>query len=240
MTRTGMALALLVSALTLSGAALAEQQPTPAETKREWLRPEKDKKQANQAAPASSSSSWRGVVTMALLAALGGGAVWYRKKQLKRAVPGELPVIRVVGAAKVGPKAHAVLTVVQGRLLLLGVTDSSVRKLAWLDGEPSAAEDDRPAALPRRASAASVHEETTEAPSKPRFREAFLGALGVSHAAPAAPANDAAVELARGTRDVVSTSSRASASASRAAESDFIDIERQAAGLAQRLRDRRA
>lgn len=76
---------------------------------------------------------------LTLLVALGGAALWLRKR---RAALGPLPEaearLQVLASSRVGPKAFAVTATVGGRVMLLGVTDHNVSHLAWLDAPPPA------------------------------------------------------------------------------------------------------
>jgi flagellar biogenesis protein FliO len=93
---------------------------------------------------------------IALLVALGGAALWLRKR---RATLGPLPEaearLTVLASSRVGPKAFAVTAKVGGRVMLLGVTDHNVSHLAWLDApapapvaDPVTVEDVRDDDLP--------------------------------------------------------------------------------------------
>src|SRR5882724_7126614 len=64
-----------------------------------------------------------------------GGAALYLKRRGK--VEGTRAVAKqrlsVLSSTRIGPKAHAVVISVAGRQMLLGVTDSSVKRLAFID-----------------------------------------------------------------------------------------------------------
>jgi flagellar biogenesis protein FliO len=97
-----------------------------------------------EARPSTGPVMVRSLAAIALLAGLGATALFLKKRR------GGLlaPVVRndfrinVLGSTRVGPKAHAVVASVAGRVLLLGVTDNAVQKLAWLDGGPALDEDE--------------------------------------------------------------------------------------------------
>ena len=60
-----------------------------------------------------------------------------------------LAQLRVVGSTKLGGRAQLVLAEVDGRKILLGVTDNSVRKLGWMDAEQAEEDELVPSARPR-------------------------------------------------------------------------------------------
>ena len=72
-----------------------------------------------------------------LLLVLGalGGATLYFKRRGKTGIKEPLAQsrLRVLSSTRIGPKAHAVVITVAGRQMLLGVTDSSVKRLAFID-----------------------------------------------------------------------------------------------------------
>ena len=73
-----------------------------------------------------------------LLLVLGtlGAATLYFKRRGPRAEATRVPSpkkLTVVSSTRIGPKAHAVVISVAGRQMLLGVTDSSVKRLAFID-----------------------------------------------------------------------------------------------------------
>lgn len=265
--------ALLVSGLALSALFLsvdlraAEPVPKPkpaAAADRAWLRTPAPKPPV--AAAPSGPSRWRVVLMTALVLGLGGAAVYIRRQRrvVVRAVRSELTVLT---STRVGPKAQVVAVSVSGRKLLLGVTDSHVSSLGWLDSEPEgdavAPDDELPAEAPAAASRAALEPPrgTVEASSAAaaritralrtaqqadttpprRFRDALRGALGK---ADARGSQDPAVLLASATEDVVSTRGvRAdepgpSRVAAPAGAPDMVDIEGQARGLVLRLQKR--
>jgi flagellar biogenesis protein FliO len=79
----------------------------------------------------SEGTSWRSVLAALVLFAMGGGALYYQRRRRAQGPAAQLSV-KVLGSAKVGPRAYAVVTSVGDHVLLLGVTDGSVRRLAWL------------------------------------------------------------------------------------------------------------
>lgn len=103
-----------------------------------WLAPSKGPVFATGAR--SNGSLFLNLLALALLLALAGGAIYLRRRRgtlpsLERAQP-----VRVLSTVRVGPKAQVVVTDVSGRLLLLGVTDTSVRSLGFLPDEGVAPE----------------------------------------------------------------------------------------------------
>ena len=101
---------------------------------RPWLRATKPAA-AVLAAPAQDHASpWRAFAVLLVLGSLCGGALVLRNKRMTKAVlPESATRVRVISSARIGPKANAVVAEVGGRVILLGVTDTSVARLAWLD-----------------------------------------------------------------------------------------------------------
>lgn len=227
------ALALLVMSLTASG---AFAQPGAQGTK-DWLRPE-NRSQTNSKTPASHGNLGRAFAAFALVG-VGGYFVW-RKTRNARQNP--LPAkthIRVIGGTLVGPKARAVVAEVGGRLILLGVTEQSVRKLAWLDaidatdstadredrGRTNRSFDSQPERhLPLRRS----EDEHNGSTPRSRFSALLKDAVGMN----TRPMTDSALVVAEHTQDRVSLSVNRGQSRK---EAPLIDIEGQAAGLVSRL-----
>jgi flagellar biogenesis protein FliO len=110
--------------------ALAESVRTPP-----WLRQSKQPETAAAGTRSGSAfSPWRVGIMLALVGGLAGFAL-YAKRRKDAKVPGQKPKapVKVINSTRLGPKAMAVVTEVNGRRLLLGVTDHSVNALAWLD-----------------------------------------------------------------------------------------------------------
>jgi flagellar protein FliO/FliZ len=245
------ALLAFTCALCVAGEGSATPPAEPKPVAKTWLRAEKPKPSAAASAPAGPSN-----VRMALLSglvALLAGAAYIVKRRRRVTVLRVASGLEVLTAARVGAKADVVVVRVAGRRLLLGVTESQVTRLAWLEG-PEDAEDaaaERELALPgvsaahTRAAALEPLEVPSQAalvpsqaalvpapaPAPRRFRDALLGALG------RAPASeDAAVLIAAATEDVVRTSKTRVAAPAGAPE--MVDVEGQARGLVLRLQKR--
>ncbi len=221
----------------------AAKAPTPAQNKN-WLR----NAPAKVAPVASNSSTARMALLGLFLFGLGGAAVYLKRK--RRAVPQNVrSEVQLLSSARVGSKAEVVVISVGGRKLLLGVTESEVSRLAWLDGDANDGALD-PEVEAQEESAAFVSPVVTTrvqtaAPSYDRsggargFRETLLGALGQK--AQPARAESAASTIAENTQDVVTRSPRSQARepiAAPAGAPDMIDIEGQARGLVLRLQKR--
>jgi flagellar biogenesis protein FliO len=151
-----------------------------------------------------------------------------------------------VSTAIVGPKARLVVAEVAGRLVLLGVTDESVRRLAWLKaphksrhdqavGESLAADSTSPARTDPLDTKCTI--QTLSAANTPalhsgargsKFSQVLSDAIGLKPR----ESEDPVVAIAKNTRDRLTLSSNAHHP--RAAVS-LIDIEGQAAGLLSRL-----
>ena len=223
-----------------------------------WLAPNSGPKVAKPVAAGASVGLGRSLGVLLLTALLGGTALYLRSKKIK--LPKQkLSQLRVISSTKLGGRAQLVLAEVDGRKLLLGVTDGSVRKLDWLDAEAHEEEDElMPAVRPRLVAAGvelaprapRVAAEPALAPAKrSSFRDFLATAVGnLGHR----PEEDsAALTLAAETQDTFTRSSprpaeprrtEAQAPAARrvAGNPQMIDLEGQAKGLLARLGDPRA
>ncbi|HVU05601.1 MAG TPA: flagellar biosynthetic protein FliO [Polyangiaceae bacterium] len=238
--------ALAFSALTLlPNFALADGPPLPPEQK-PWLA-----HHGEIAMPEENSSGApmvRSLAATAVLAGLGGAALFLKKRRRKPAVLASDFAIDVLGTTRIGPKALAVVAHVGGRTILLGVTDGSVSRLAWLDEQSAGDDEEResdengalavPGAkamtLPRRNPA--VHRTETKmepAPAAPAFKDVLARWNRAEPKAKKAraEAESPAVVVAEATRDVFSRKDRVLGTSDRA-------IEGQARGLAARLQSR--
>jgi flagellar biogenesis protein FliO len=166
---------------------------------RPWLRAAGKPMQAAIAPAPEPSSPWRALGVLFVLGTLGGAAFVARKKRVTRpGLPESATRVRVLSSARIGPKANAVVAEVGGRVLLLGVTDTSVARLAWLDRDdpgkdtarkPGPEHDARPVAEARvqRPMLSREPVETAEVDIEPppergmaaRFGEVLDRALGV-------------------------------------------------------------
>ncbi len=221
-----------------------------------WLAPNSSAKVAKPVAGGPSVGLGRSMGVLLLTAVLGGTALYLRSKKNK-APKQKLSQLRVVGSTKLGGRAQLVLAEVDGRKILLGVTDSSVRKLGWLDAEAQEEEDElAPAVRPRLVAAGvdlaqrapRVAVDPAPAPAKrSSFRDFLTTAVGnLGHR----PEDDsAALTLAAETRDTFTRSTpraaeprRPEAQAPRKAAGNpqMIDLEGQAKGLLARLGEPRA
>jgi flagellar biogenesis protein FliO len=207
--------------------ATAERPALPAA--RSWLARSSTAPVVEGSAPAASGSSTGFTLGAVLIVlALGAAAVVIRfKKQKQLPLAPSESRLTVLSSSRVGPKAFAVTAHVNGRVLLLGVTDHNVSNLGWLDTrepeaqraheEPEAEEadgdDELPDDYPGSALRASTPPQTfASASDLRRFQEVLRGAvqsrtdlpLRPSYAPP--PPSDAASQLAAQTTDVVGPS----------------------------------
>jgi flagellar biogenesis protein FliO len=230
-------LALLVMSLTSHTANARAKVPSPS---KDWLRAE-----SQHQAGASAISSRSGIgksLAVVLLLGVGGYAVWRRKRPVKiNALPNKTH-IRVVSGTLVGPKARAVVAEVGGRLILLGVTEQSVRKLAWLesvadnDAERESGQEmgsNAPGVSDARLAKISSSVRSTSAPSRhepqrSKFSEVLRDAVGIKPHRTTEPA----LVLADSTHDRINLTSNKDPQRN---GSPLIDIEGQAAGLVSRL-----
>jgi flagellar biogenesis protein FliO len=209
---------------------LAPDQPA-SPTARSWLARGSTSPVVETASHSSSSSSTGFTLGAVLIVlALGAGAVVFRFKRQKQLplAPSESR-LTVLSSSRVGPKAFAVTAHVNGRVLLLGVTDHNVSNLGWLDTrEPEAQaaphevpeaeevdrDDDLPDDYPGSALRASKPPQTfASASDLRRFQEVLRGAVQSRTDLPMRPSyvppSDAASQLAAQTTDVVGSSALA-------------------------------
>lgn len=225
-------------------------------TSRTWLRDTRASKSVqNTDADAAKGGTTPVVFGFLLLAGLAGAAMLLRMR--RRATPTVLSrsPIRVVSTTKLSPKSSLVAVDVNGRVLLLGVTDGSVSELGWLEDDAEAEAD--------------LEEGEDMSPLQPAgvprgFKDVLGGILGGSGTGRSRFASGAEVApmLAESTQDVLRrrtvTSNAESATQSRRgvprssplralndgmgaetsarSEPDSVRIEAQAAGLARRRR----
>ena len=128
--RIGATLVALAVTLLTAGA-LADEAEEP---KREWLA-QPSTAPLPIAGREEGPSPWRIGAMFLLVGGLAAAAVYAKRVRAKGNALPNAPSLSIVGAARVGPKAQIVLASVSGKMLLVGVTDTSVRKLAWIDSE---------------------------------------------------------------------------------------------------------
>lgn len=170
-----------------------------------------------------------------LVLALGGAALYLKRRNRAEQGKGKLPRagLTVLSSTRIGPKAHAVVIVVAGRQMLLGVTDASVKRLAFIDEiAPEEEESERRMAREpaRPARAAQVTHAATTPARAGSFADVLKTAFGKRGAAPV----DAASVLAAETHDTVGGKPVVVSSAR------MLDVEGQAQGLIRRLSGPRA
>ena len=226
----------------------AEEAPDASVKAPAWLAPRSEKPRA-AAAGGPSVGLGRSLGVLLLTSVLGGCALYLRSKKNKTPKAKLGQQLRVLGATKIGGRARLVLAEVAGRKILLGVTDSSVNKLGWL--EPDAEEEELAQAAARpRVSAVGVDLaarvvrpvlDQAPAPAKRTFRDLLASAVGNI----GRPDDDsAAIAIAAETRDTFTRSAPRATEPRRAeprkAGPQMLDVEGQAKGLLARLGEPRA
>ncbi|HEX2874282.1 MAG TPA: flagellar biosynthetic protein FliO [Polyangiaceae bacterium] len=201
-----------------------------------WLAPKPAPKAAATGRSAVPSFG-RMLGAVLVLGTLGIASLYFKRRgkgETKR-VPSPKK-LSVVSSTRIGPKAHAVVISVAGRQMLLGVTDSSVKRLAFIDEieeeERELEREREPARRPAsqaalRGAAIAVRTVTAE-PVKPGFSDLLKAAFGKREPA---PATDAASILAAETQDTVG----GKAVAPSPSNVRMLDVEGQAQGLLRRL-----
>lgn len=201
-----------------------------------WLAPKPAPKPATGRSALPSSGRLAGLLLV--LGALGAATLYFKRRgrgaDAKRAALPER--LRVLSSTRIGPKAHAVVITVAGRQMLLGVTDSSVKRLAFID-ELEEERDHEPARLratdvtPAARPAAAAPRAAAPAPAPGRSFSDMLRTAFKKR--PVEVETDAALVLAAETQDVVAGKPVAS-------NVRMLDVEGQAQGLVRRLSGPRA
>jgi len=171
-----------------------------------------------------------------VVGSLGGAALYLKRRGPADGKRVALPKrLSVLSSTRIGPKAHAVVISVAGRQMLLGVTDSSVKRLAFIDeledDEPEhEREPTRQAAIQSavRSAALAVRAAAPEPSRAGSFSDILKTAFGKR--APAQPM-DAASVLAAETQDTVG----GKAVVANVSNVRMLDVEGQAQGLVRRL-----
>lgn len=175
-----------------------------------------------------------------VLGALGVLVIYFRRRgRAQSKVPAVKQRLSVVSSTRIGPKAHAVVISVAGRQLLLGVTDSSVKRLAFIDELTDDEEQPRERARERdpmrraveqareRGAGIGVRTVAVETSRAGSFADVLKTAFGKRPPAPV----DAASILAAETQDTVGGKPVAASPA----PVRMLDVEGQAQGLIRRL-----
>ncbi|HEX2671323.1 MAG TPA: flagellar biosynthetic protein FliO [Polyangiaceae bacterium] len=213
-----------------------------------WLAPKSAAKPPQVVAGAPRMGLGRSLIALLSISVLGGTALYLRSKK-KRAPQARLAQLRVVGATKLGGRAQLVLAEVNGRQILLGVTDASVRKLGWMDAEAAEEEEELSPVRPRlvasgvdlgtRASRAVAEAAPAPSARKRTFRDLLVSAVG--NLGSRSDDDSAALTLAAETHDTFTRTAPRSAE-KRSPEAprkngnpQMIDLEGQAKGLLARL-----
>ncbi len=190
LSRRGAGRLVAVALLALSVSGLTTSARADNDVSRPWLRPS-PQAQASSSGSSAGRPSWGFAVGSLVLASLVAGALWARRKR-KPGLPAGVDGIRVVGATRVGAKAQVVMARVGRRVILLGVTDSQVTSLGWLDEEQTQDEleprDEEEADVLRESEESSNRRPTPlraqarePAPrERPSFRDVLRDALGMS------------------------------------------------------------
>lgn len=112
----------------------AADAPDASVEERSWIGPSAREPGPALAPSASTHSPLLSVLALVLVAGLGGGALWLQRRKVKASPLGTVESrLTLLSSTRVGPKAFAVSAEVNGRVLLLGVTDHQVTNLGWLD-----------------------------------------------------------------------------------------------------------
>jgi flagellar biogenesis protein FliO len=178
-----------------------------------------------------------------VMGSLGGAALYLKRRGRGETKHVALPQrLSVLSSTRIGPKAHAVVISVAGRQMLLGVTDSSVKRLAFIDeieeDQTERGREREPARrvasqVATRGAAIAVHNVTPSAAPAQAKAGSFADVLKTAFGRRPAPAPemDAASILAAETQDNVG----GKPVSGNAASVRMLDVEGQAQGLIRRL-----
>ncbi|RYZ09506.1 MAG: hypothetical protein EOO73_04205 [Myxococcales bacterium] len=206
-----------------------------------WLAPRAAPKAPVAGGKSALPSLGRLIGLVVVLGSLGGAVFYFRRKGRVQAKAPSAKRLSVVSSTRIGPKAHAVVISVAGRQMLLGVTDSSVKRLAFID-ELSEEEEERDRERGRerdpvrraaeqareRGAGIGVRTVTPETAKAGSFSDILKTAFG-KRSTPAP--TDAASILAAETHDTVGGKPVAVSPA----PVRMLDVEGQAQGLIRRL-----
>ncbi|HEY0468194.1 MAG TPA: flagellar biosynthetic protein FliO [Polyangiaceae bacterium] len=228
-------------------AAQAVEAPDASLSSPAWLAPKTTAKKPTKAVAAGPTVGLGRSLGVLLLVSVLGGTALYLRSRKNKAPKARLAQLRVVGSTKLGGRAQLVLAEVNGRQLLLGVTDRSVRKLGWMDAELAEDEELVPSARPRlvaaeqvvRSPRVAVEPVAAPAAAKRSFRDLLTSAVGNLGNRP--DEDSAALTLAAETQDTFTRSTPRAAEPRRTevlrknGNPQMIDLEGQAKGLLARL-----
>jgi flagellar biogenesis protein FliO len=134
-------------------------------------------------APAPAGTPWRAVLVLAIVLGAGAYAYMWKRRRLSSSLTSRGARLRVLDSARVGPRAHLVLADVGGRTLLLGVTDRSIRRIAFVPQEKEAPTTDAAEAPVVPAAADSAWLPNDAAPARTAELRAPLG-VAAAHPPP--------------------------------------------------------
>jgi flagellar biogenesis protein FliO len=129
----------------------ASELPDASVEDRTWLGQAAPRDEPRLGATPSSHSPLLSVLALLLVSGLGAGALLLQRRKSKASPLGAIESrLTLLSSTRVGPKAFAVSAEVNGRVLLLGVTDHQVTNLGWLEPPeleaPASAEEPEPEA----------------------------------------------------------------------------------------------
>lgn len=179
--------------------------PTGVTQERSWLRTATKREKSPSRSTDLSLGKWAALV---LLLGLGGVALYKRRRVSGRVITANVSTMRISAVTRISPKAQIVAVEVQGRVLLLGATDTHITRLGWLDdvtGNDTVEDEDEsedevrvadvvsPTKLPARrervAHLSNAKSTTGSAPLRKssRFRELLADAIGLTPQTGSAP-----------------------------------------------------
>jgi flagellar biogenesis protein FliO len=211
-----------------AAAPVASAKPQPA-----WLATRPAPK-TSVAGKSALPSTGRIVGLLVVVGSLGAAALYLKRRGKPEGKRATVPQrLTVVSSTRIGPKAHAVVISVAGRQMLLGVTDSSVKRLAFIDEVEDEAAEREPARRPNaqstaRAAAIAVRAVAADPAQTRSFGELLKTAFKKREPEP----TDAASILASETQDVVGGKPVVTTSTPSVR---MLDVEGQAQGLIRRL-----
>lgn len=190
--------------------------------------------------PSAVPSTGRMLGLLLVVGSLGGAALYLKRRGRADGKRPALPQrLAVLSSTRIGPKAHAVIVSVAGRQMLLGVTDSSVKRLAFIDEIEEDEREQEPlrgreplrrtgTQASTRGAAIAVHNVTPTTAKPGSFADLLKTAFGKR---PVEPEVDPASTLAAETQDTAF----GKPVAGNPGNVRMLDVEGQAQGLIRRL-----
>lgn len=121
---------LLAFFVTFLTAATLLAGPNGSPTERDWLRPAAHPTTPGSTSAGPSLGKW---LAGGLLVGLSGLALWKRRRTSRPKSNAPPSQIQITGVARLSSRAQLMVATVNGKSMLLGVTDANITRLMWLE-----------------------------------------------------------------------------------------------------------